>query len=162
MKLPLMNLESLPLTLRQPIPDDYRDVMGHMNVMWYTRLFSTAFGNFAAGFGFDEEYMRRHGMGSFALETHTRYLAEVHVGQHVTIRTRALGRSAKRIHFMHFMTIDETGALACIQEHIGAHIDLRIRRMAPFPPVIADRFDQILAEQSTLGWEAPVCGAMKP
>jgi hypothetical protein len=32
--------------------------------------------------------------------------------------------------FMHFMTIDSSGALAATQEHIGAHIDMTIRRMA--------------------------------
>ena len=118
-----------------------------MNVMWYTHLFSSAFEQFAEGFGFGEAYFRANHTGSFALETHVRYLSEVRIGQHVTVRSRLLGRSEKRIHFMHFMTIDETGALAAIQEHVGAHIDMRIRRMAPLPSDIAARFDKLLAEQ---------------
>ena len=162
MKLPLMNLESLEITLRAEIPEHYRDSMGHMNVMWYTYLFSNAFGKFAQSFGFDEAYMRAHHAGSFALETHTRYLAEVKIGNHITVRTRLLGRTPKRIHFMHFMTIDGTGALAATQEHIGAHIDMRVRRMAPFPDEILARYDAILAEHNKLPWEAPLCGSMKP
>ena len=89
---------------------------------------------FADAFGFSEAYIRANQTGSFALETHVRYLSEVHIGQHVTIRSRALGRSAKRMHFMHFMTIDETGTLAATQEHVGAHIDMRMPRMAPCRP----------------------------
>jgi hypothetical protein len=63
---------------------------------------------------------------------------------------------------MHFMTVDETGALAATQEHIGAHIDMRIRRMAPFPADVAARFDALAARHAGLGWQAPVCGSMKP
>jgi acyl-CoA thioester hydrolase len=162
MKYPNMTVEDLPVTYQQLVPDNYRDEMGHMNVMWYTYLFSMAFQKFAGQFGFDADYMRANSAGSFALETHTRYLSEVHVGSHVTIRTRLLGRSPKRFHFMHFMSNDSTGALAAVQEHIGAHIDMRIRRMAPFPESIATRFDKLLAEHDALGWPAPVCGAMKP
>src|ERR1700675_765575 len=115
MTLSALDLEGLPITLRWHIPENYRDEMGHMNVMWYAHLFSNAFGEFADRFGFNLAYFRSQQAGSFALETHTRYLAEVRIGNHVTVRSRLLGRSPKRIHFMHFMTIDETGALAATQ-----------------------------------------------
>src|SRR3990172_12919312 len=147
-KVSMADLEGLPITLRRHIPDNYRDEFGHMNVMWYTHLFSLAFESFADEFGFNEAYFRANMTGSFALETHVRYLAEVRIGNHVTIRSRVLGRSAKRIHFMHFMTIDESGALAATQEHVGAHIDMRIRRMAPLPPEITERFDRLVAQQN--------------
>ena len=162
MKLPPLDLSGLPITYQAAIPDNYRDSMGHMNVMWYTHLFSCAFELYAEAFGFTEAYMRTNQMGSFALETHVRYLAEVRIGQNVTIRSRALGRSAKRMHFMHFMTIDESGALASIQEHVGAHIDMRVRRQAPWSDEIARRLDELIARHNQLGWEAPVCGVMKP
>ena len=162
MPLPSLDLSRLPITLRAAIPESYRDEMGNMNVMWYTHLFSNAFGGFADQFGFNEAYFRECHAGSFALETHVRYLAEVHIGQHITIRSRALGRTAKRIHFMHFMTIDESGALSATQEHVGAHIDMRTRRMAPMPEAITERFDRLVLEQNKVGWAAPVCGVMHP
>ena len=34
------DLTALPITHRAVIPDAYLDEMGHMNVMWYTHLFS--------------------------------------------------------------------------------------------------------------------------
>jgi acyl-CoA thioester hydrolase len=157
-----LNLDLLPITLRQEIPEEYRDIFGHMNVMWYTRLFGMSFGNFGEGFGFGREYMQANHVGSFALESHTRYLAEVHIGNHITVRSRLLGRSAKRLHFIHFMSLDETGALAATQENISAHIDMNIRRSSPFPELIATQLDKLLAEHNALDWQAPVCGSMKP
>ncbi len=66
------------------------------------------------------------------------------------------------MHFMHFMTIDESGALAATQEHVGAHIDMRIRRQAPWSEEIATRLDRLIEEHDKLPWPAPVCGVMKP
>ncbi|REK06741.1 MAG: hypothetical protein DWQ37_22085 [Planctomycetota bacterium] len=161
-KIPSLDLQGLPITYQMEIPEDYLDAFGHMNVMWYTNLFGHAFGRFGREFGFDIDYFRQHHRGSFALESHMRYVAEVRVGWNVTIRSRAIGRSEKRFHFMHFMTVDETGKLAATQENIAAHIDMDTRRMSPIPPQICERFDAVVARQNALGWEAPVCGVMHP
>jgi acyl-CoA thioester hydrolase len=161
-KLSLAELSGLPVTLRKEIPENYRDEMGHMNVMWYTHLFSHAFDRFGALWGFDWASWKERGIGSFVLETHLRYLNEVKVGQHVTLRSRAIGRSAKRFHYMHFMTIDETEALAATAEQISGHIDMKIRRMSPLAPELAARFDELVAKQNALGWHAPLCGTMNP
>lgn len=158
----LEDLEALPVTYRREIPENFRDEMGHMNVMWYTHLFSQSFEKFGNLFGLNEAYFRANLRGSFALESHFRFLSEVHIGKHITVRSRLLGRSAKRLHFMHFMTIDESGALAATQENVSAHIDMRIRRMCPLPDELAERFDQVLASQNELPWPAPVCGVMRP
>jgi acyl-CoA thioesterase FadM len=161
-RISLDDLAGLPITYRKEIPENYRDEMGHMNVMWYTHLFSYAFDKFGGLWGFNWDSWKAQGIGSFVLETHICYLNEIKVGQHVTLRSRALGRSAKRFHYMHFMTIDETQALAATAEQISGHIDMRVRRMTPLAPELAARFDELVARQNQLGWEAPVCGSMKP
>ena len=43
-----MDLNPLPVTYRAFIPEAYLDEMGHMNVMWYTHLFSQAMGGIFA------------------------------------------------------------------------------------------------------------------
>jgi acyl-CoA thioester hydrolase len=155
-------LRELPSTAQSDIPESYLDQMGHMNVMWYTHLFSRAVWGLFNLIDFTEEYMKANGAGSFALELHVRYLREVHAGQHVTLRTRALARSAKRIHYLHFLTIDEQdGALSALGEIVSAHVDLNVRRQAPFPDHIAAKFDALLEAHRRLTWEAPVCGTMK-
>jgi acyl-CoA thioester hydrolase len=161
-KIGLAELEDLPITNQQEIPEEYRDVFGHMNVMWYTRLFGYSFDKFGGLFGFDVAYCRANLIGSFALETHIRYLSEVCIAQHITIRSRALGRSEKRIHYIHFMSVDDTGTLAATAEHISAHIDMGTRRMSPMPRDVCARFDDLVARQNQLSWNPPVCGSMKP
>jgi acyl-CoA thioester hydrolase len=157
-----MELTSLPITHRAVIPDAYLDEMGHMNVMWYTHLFSEAAWGLFQMVGLDRTYFAAHHAGSFALAQHFRYLKEVRLGQHVTLRSRVLGRSARRWHTIHFMTIDGPDELAATAEVVSTHVDMTARRSSPMPPTITDAIDRLLTEHSRLGWAAPVCGAMAP
>lgn len=155
-------LDELPEVHRAVVPESYLDVMGHMNVMWYTHLFSVAVGGLFKLVGLNRDYFESHQAGSFALETHVRYLAEVRAGESLRIHTRLLGRSAKRLHWMSFMVKEAGPVLAATSEFVAAHIDMRVRRSAPFPPQIVEAIDRVLAEHVRLPWPAPVCGVMHP
>ena len=157
-----MNLSSLPVTYRAVIPASFIDEFGHVNVMWYTHLFTEGAGGLFQLVGLTREHLEANRAGTFALEQHFRYLKEVRLGQHVTLRSRVLGRSAKRWHTIHFMTIDEFDVLAATCEVVSTYVDMTIRRSAAMPPVITDAIDRVLAEHAKLGWDAPVCGTMKP
>ncbi|MDH5605617.1 MAG: thioesterase family protein [Anaerolineae bacterium] len=157
-----MKILNLPITNNKTIPIDYQDIMGHMNVMWYTHIFDVATFNFFNLFNFGADYHTHSGNGSFAIEQHTRYLAEVRIGDSVTVHTRALGRGGKTVHFMHFMVNDANSILAATTELVGIHIDLNIRRSSPLPETVTASFDKMLATHQSLDWEAPVCGAMGP
>lgn len=157
-----MDLSNLPITHQAIIPEAFLDEMGHMNVMWYVHLFDRATWSFFESVGMGQAYYDSHDTGAFALEQHTRYLAEVRQGQAITVRSRLLGRSIKRFHFMHFMSLDETGTLAATTEIVGIHIDCRTRRSSPLPDIITATFDRLLAEHNQLDWEPPVCGVMGP
>jgi acyl-CoA thioester hydrolase len=157
-----MNLSSLPVTHRAVIPETYLDLMGHMNVMWYTHLFSEAAWGLFQLVELTREHFTANRTGSFALVQHFRYLKEVRLGQHVTLRSRVLGRSAKRWHTIYFMTIDEFDALAATAETVSTYVDMTVRRSAAMPPVVTGGIDRLLAEHTRLDWDAPVCGAMKP
>lgn len=157
-----MDYFSLPRTWQAVIPPHYRDEMGHMNVMWYTHLFDRATFAFFDSFGFGADYFHRAASGCFALTQHTRYLAEIHVGQSVSLYTRALGRSAKRLHFMHFLHIEEANKLSATCEYLATHVDLSVRRSSRLPPHLAEAFDRFVAEHQQLPWPAPECGLIKP
>ncbi len=157
-----MNLASLPVTHRAVIPGDYIDGFGHVNVMWYTHLFTEAAGGLFRLVGLTREHFAANRTGSFALEQHFRYLKEVRLGQHVTCRSRVLGRSAKRWHTMHFMTIDGLDALAATAEVVSTYVDMTVRRSAAMPAAVTDAIDRLLADHASLDWDAPMCGAMKP
>jgi len=155
------DLSTLPASFQAVIPTDYLDDMGHMNVMWYTHLFSCGMIEFFKSVGLTREYFESNHAGSFALEAHIGYYAEVRVDKHVTVRTRALGRSAKRLHVMHLMSIDEDRALAATGEFVSTHIDMAIRRSSPLPEATTAAFDRLLTEHERLPWAAPACGVMR-
>lgn len=156
-----MKLTDLPITHQATIPESYIDSMGHMNVMWYTSLFGKAMGGIFNIIGLNKEYYLAHHCGAFALQQFFDYRKEVRVGEAVTIRSRVLGRSDKRLHIMHFMAKGDSHVLACTCEVICAHIDMNIRRTSPFKPELAESIDRIIAEHAALNWDAPVSGAMK-
>jgi acyl-CoA thioester hydrolase len=135
-----------------------------MNVMWYTHLFAKATGGIFQKVGLNRDYFRDQQSGTFALKQLFSYIAEVRLGEEVAIRSRVLGRSAKKMHMMHFMTKGTPGAevLAATCEFLAAHVDLKIRRTSPLPPDIAAAIDRLVAEHAAIGWAAPVSGAMTP
>ena len=158
----LTQLADLPDLHQATIPNAWLDDMKHMNVMWYTHLFSEATVELFRMLGLDRNYFETNQRGGFALETHVRYITEVRVGKQVSVRCRLLGRSEKRLHFMHFLINDSDRAIATIAEFVSAHIDMTVRRMAPIPTEIAHTFDRIHAAHETLDWPAPLCGMMRP
>lgn len=156
-----MNLHTLPVTYEATIPESYLDMMGHMNVMWYTHLFSQATGGLFHLVGMNREYFESNQFGSFALAQFFRYLREVRAGEQVTLRSRILGRSEKRFHAMHFMTKGDELVLAATSEFLGTHVDLTTRRSSPFAPHIVANLDRLIREHTTLDWEAPTSGAIQ-
>ncbi|MDY6862316.1 MAG: thioesterase family protein [Thermodesulfobacteriota bacterium] len=160
--IPIAKLETLPVSHRETIPSDYSDIMRHMNIRWYMALYDEATWKFVSSLGLDEEYYLKTHAGGFALKHFIQYLAEVRVGEIVAIRTRILGRSAKRLHFMHFMINETTNLLSSTMEALGTHADIKIRRSSPFPSELSVKIDSRLAEHQRLDWNAPVCGFIQP
>jgi acyl-CoA thioester hydrolase len=155
------DLEPLPLTHQTSIPESYLDAMGHMNVMWYTHLFAKALVGVFELVGLNREYFVANQAGTFALKQFISYEVEVHAHELITIRSRLLGSSSKRMHLMHFMMKDNGQLLASTAEITAAHIDMRVRRTSPFPPNIAESLNQLVAQHAVLNWSAPVSGAMR-
>jgi acyl-CoA thioester hydrolase len=157
----IAELEALPLFHRAVISPDYLDQMGHMNVQWYMAIYDRAVWRFFAWLGMDEAYYHREKAGAFALQQFIQYLAEVHTGETVAVRSRVVGLSAKRIHAIHFMINETTNVLASTIEVLGSHADLVARRTSPFPPHIAARIASKLDGHTRLDWDAPLCGVIQ-
>jgi acyl-CoA thioesterase FadM len=157
-----MDLSKLPIMHRTVIPEDYIDAMGHMNVMWYTHLFGKATVTLFQHLGMDRDYFQSGRGGTFALKQLFNYLVEVRFGEEIAIRSRVLGRSAKRLHVMHFMSKGEPEVLTTTNEFLCTHVDLKIRRSSPFPEPIAAAIDRLAAEHAAVGWDPPVSGVMQP
>ena len=148
----------LPALATTVVPADWIDFMGHMNVVWYTHLFGSGVLEFFKTVGLTQQYFAEQNAGSFVLEQHIRYLAEVRVGETVSVRARALSRSERKLHFMVLLVKDELSVLAATSEIITGHIDMSRRRTSPISPSIAFAFDEVLDLHANLNWPAPVNG----
>jgi acyl-CoA thioester hydrolase len=161
--IPLEKIRRLePACLRMTVPETYRDGNGHMNVRWYAAIFDEAGDTLHERLGLPPKFHQPHGIGTMDLENHFNYLREVMTGDRLTIFSRVVGRSAKRVHYLLFMVDETRGSLSAIFECINSFVDLKLRKTAPFPPEICARIDAQLAASAALDWPPPVCGAMRP
>jgi acyl-CoA thioester hydrolase len=156
-----MNLKPLPVTYEDTIPESYLDMMGHMNVMWYTHLFGRATCGIFELTGMDDAYFKTKNTGSFALAQFFRYKREVLVGEHVTLRSRLLARSERQFHVIHFMTKEDDQVLAATGEFLAAHVDMATRRTSPFARQVAEKLDRIIAQHAQLDWQPSLSGAIQ-
>lgn len=154
-------IRQLPQLHRVTIPPAYRDPMGHMNVQYYMKIWDDAGWALFADWGLDLAYFEREQAGLFALEQHIRYLAEVRVGETVTVHIRLVNLTAKRIHLLVFLVNESTDRLAATLEEVTSHADLRLRRTSPFPPPIAARLQTVVNAHNRLDWAPPLCGTMR-
>ena len=64
------------------------------------------------------------------------------MGERVRVVPHLLGADAKRLHYFHEMFHAEAGHRVAAQELIALHIDLSVRRVAPFPEDVSARLQQ--------------------
>jgi acyl-CoA thioester hydrolase len=115
------------------------DANGHMNLAYYVVLFDGATDALYDQIGVGQAYRDATGNSTFTAETHTLYERELLLGERVRVVSHLLGVDTKRLHYFHEMFHADTGHRVAAQELIGLHIDLRIRRVAPFPPDLLAR-----------------------
>jgi acyl-CoA thioester hydrolase len=113
---------------------EWIDSNGHMNLAYYVVVFDLATDAFYSALGIGDAYRDATGFSCFTAETHTLYEREVHLGDKLQVRTWLLGADAKRLHYFHEMFHSESGERSAVQELMALHIDMGIRRVAPYPP----------------------------
>src|SRR4051794_6386301 len=118
---------------------EWIDANGHMNLAYYVVLFDQATDLLYDELGVGQAYRDVTGNSTFTAETHTLYERELRVGERVRITCHLLGADAKRMHYFHEMFHTEHGHRVAAQEILALHIDMSIRRVAPFPPELHAR-----------------------
>jgi len=139
MELPQFEGEVLP---------EWIDANGHMNLAYYVVLFDKATDLTYDVIGVGQAYRDATGNSTFTAETHTLYEREVRVGERVRVVPHVLGVDAKRLHYFHEMFHAEGGHRVAAQELIALHIDLSIRRVAPFPAELYERIRRLVAARA--------------
>jgi acyl-CoA thioester hydrolase len=132
---------SAPL-LVEPAWGDYN---GHLNMAYYNVLFDRALDGAAERVGLGPAYAAT-GFSFFTAEIHVRYLEEVATGAFVTVTTRLLAADAKRLHWWQEMH-GADGAPHATSEVLSLHVDLTLRKVAPFPEAIRRLAAALAAEE---------------
>ena len=111
-------------------PTDYRcaidphwiDYNGHLRDAYYTLVFSQAVDALMDEVGLDEAYRARSGCTLFTLETHLHYLREIKASDEISVRARALGVDAKRLHLALALHCPRLAEPAAVGEFMLLHV----------------------------------------
>jgi acyl-CoA thioester hydrolase len=112
---------------------EWIDSNGHLNLAYYVVVFDLATDKLYTALGIGDAYREATGNSCFTAETHTVYEREVRLGDRLRVHTWLLGADSKRVHYFHELFHVESGERSAIQELMALHIDMRVRRVAPFP-----------------------------
>jgi acyl-CoA thioester hydrolase len=112
---------------------EWIDSNGHMNLAYYVVVFDLATDALYSALNIGDEYRKVSGNSCFTAETHTLYEREVYFGDKLLVRSWLLGSDTKRLHYFHEMFHVESGERSAVQELMALHIDMGLRRVAPYP-----------------------------
>lgn len=126
---------------------EWIDYNGHMNVAYYVLAFDKATDALLEYLGMDAAYVKGRNNSTFVVEMNVSYLKEVHEGDRLRFTTQILGRADKKLHFYHRMYHATEGYLAATNEILMLHIDMDIRRSAPFPADIREAIEGLATAQ---------------
>lgn len=120
------------IEIEDVVRPEWIDSNGHMNLAYYVVVFDYATDALYDALDIGNAYRARTPYSCFTAETHTLYERELHLGEELRVRSWLLGADGKRVHYFHEMFHAQSGERACVQELMALHIDMRIRRVAPF------------------------------
>jgi|HigsolmetaGSP11D_1036233.scaffolds.fasta_scaffold18245_2 acyl-CoA thioester hydrolase len=135
-----------PLRLhRDRIGADWVDYNGHMNEAYYVLIFSRATDAFMDRIGLGPAGRARSGFTLFTGEARIRYLHEALEGEEVAIESLIRAWDEKRLVLHHRMLNARTRSLLAETEMLLLSVDQRSRRVAPFPPAVAEKLAALTA-----------------
>jgi acyl-CoA thioester hydrolase len=156
------HVRALECLVEYVVPPEWQDINGHVNVRHYLDLYNLAGDAVFTQMGVTEDYFLKEHRGFFDLEHHIWYLAELHVGDRVSVHTRYVARSGKRYQGLLFVVNLSRPAVACVLEFVSTGANLASRRAEDFAPQVAARLDALIATHAKLPWPAPLSGAISP
>jgi len=145
-----------PSIYRCDIEPQWIDYNGHLRDAYYTLVFSQAIDALMDEVGLDRGYRARTSCTLYTLEMHVHYLSEVKSTDEISVRARAIGVDAKRIHLalaLHCARLAEPAALG---EFMLLHVQQAPTvRSTVVPPEIRQRLDGWLALDAQTPLPAP-------
>ena len=138
--------------VRGQVLPEWIDVNEHMNVAYYVLAFDKGVDTLWDRFGLNGEYIRSRSGSTFAVESHITWQRELSEADAYFVTSQVLAYDEKRIHqFMRMYHADEH-YLAATAEWMNLHVDLEVRRVAPWPDEILERIASFAEEQGEQPW----------
>lgn len=153
-------IRQLPADLTMTVPPEWEDINGHVNVQHYLTLYNLGGWKMLENIGFDENYIIEKKASIFDLEHHLRYLAEINVGDEVSVYNRTLNYNDKLFQGMFFIVNDTHDKLASTIEYLALHVDMKQRRSIAFSTEITTKLLELRTQHEAMDWASPVSGLM--
>lgn len=136
----------------QVLPE-WIDINGHMNVAYYVLAFDLAVDALWREFGITDEHIHDNHSSTFAVESHVMYRRELKESDPYIVTAQILAYDKKRIHQFQRMYHAQEGFLAATAEWMNLHVDLKTRRVAPWPDKILENINRVVLSQGK--WAYP-------
>lgn len=115
---------------------EWIDINGHMNVAYYVLAFDLGVDALWSEFGITDDHIRSQQSSTFAVESHLVYRRELKLDDPYIVTAQILAFDQKRIHQFQRMYHAVDGFLAATAEWMNLHVDLKTRKVAPWPDSI--------------------------
>jgi acyl-CoA thioester hydrolase len=109
------------------------DSEGRMNTACFTMLFEEALDEAFGVIGLGQNDLARLQTSFFPAEVHTNYQRELTPRDSVRLTLQLIDFDDRRVHIYLEMRQAEEGWVAATCEKLAAHIDVKTRKIAPFP-----------------------------
>ncbi|NIX76446.1 thioesterase family protein [Microvirga terricola] len=126
------------------------DYNGHMNMAYYHVLFDRAVEEGFGLVGLGPDYLEERRGSFFAAEIHTLYKRELKMRDPVRVTLQLVDFDEKRVHFYLEIRHATEGWVAATSEGLSLHMDMRTRKVTPFPEDIMANLAVMKAAHSRL------------
>jgi len=153
--------DDLTCTYRIEVGDEHIDMMGHVNVMYYTSFFGRGFWHFFK----DEILAGTPESGKYAVfmvEQHIRYLTECLCGDTIAVYPRAVGLSKKSVQMVCYLYNETRQRLSAHSEMVLLGVNLETRKASAIPKSFREKFTSVMKQHNALPWPPSTSGSMRP
>jgi acyl-CoA thioester hydrolase len=115
-------------------------------------LFDRAVDEVYEPLGLGPDYLKQHKHSTMVVETHVRYLREVHEDAPLRVTVQLLGYDAKRIHLFEQLIHATEGWVSATSESMTVHVDMTAKKVAPFPDNVMRALERMKMAHAALSW----------
>jgi acyl-CoA thioester hydrolase len=126
------------------------DYNGHLNMAYYNVLIDRAVDEAFYLVGLGPDYVREHGASFFTAEAHVRYLRELSANSSVRAALRLIDYDEKRLHLYAELHHAEEDWISATSEQLALHVDLKQKKVTPFPDDVLERLAMMKSAHRTL------------